>query len=174
MAYNSFGTPDGGVSGFISEPTTSRVFSIGKIEDVVGSCTLTRSGDSPVQIRLGDVVCQGDIVETSSGGKLCIRFVDGSVFGLSDSARMVLKEFAGDAASPSALFDISNGTFNFIAGEMAKAGRLDITTPFANIRGRSRTSGIGMLSLASLFFAAMEQVQAGPSETSFLDDGNIR
>ena len=49
-----------------------------------------------------------------------------------------------------------------------------MTTPFGKIRGRPRTGGIGMLSLASLFFAAMEQVHAAPSDTSFLDDGNIR
>ena len=87
---------------------------------------------------------------------------------------MVVKDFASETASPSAPFDIRNGTFTFIAGEMAKAGQVDIDTPFGNIRGRPRTGGIGMLSLASLFFAAMEQVHAAPSETSFLDDGNIR
>ena len=164
----------GGATGLVSEPATTPAFSIGKIEVVTGSCTLTRSGDSPVQIKHGDTVCQGDIIETSSGGKVCIRFIDGTVFDLSDSARMVLKEFAGDAASPSALFDISNGTFTFIAGEMAKAGQVDIDTPFGRIRGRPRSGGIGMLSLASLFFAAVEQVHAAPSDTSFLDDGNIR
>ncbi|MFZ0065929.1 MAG: Ig-like domain-containing protein, partial [Pseudolabrys sp.] len=87
---------------------------------------------------------------------------------------MVVKDFASQPASPSAQFDISNGTFTFIAGEMAKAGQVEIDTPFGRIRGRARTGGIGMLSLASLFFAAMEQVDAAPSDTSFLDDGNIR
>ena len=87
---------------------------------------------------------------------------------------MVVKDFASQTASPSATFDIRNGTFTFIAGEMAKAGQVDIDTPFGRIRGRPRTGGIGMLSLASLFFAAMEQVHAAPSDTSFLDDGNIR
>ncbi|MGA8886828.1 MAG: DUF5801 repeats-in-toxin domain-containing protein, partial [Pseudolabrys sp.] len=158
----------------VSEPATTPVFSIGKIEVVIGSCTLTRSGDSPIQIKPGDTVCQGDIIETSSGGKVCIRFIDGTVFDLSDRGRMVVKDFASQTASPSAQFDISNGTFTFIAGEMAKAGQVDIDTPFGRIRGRPRTGGIGMLSLASLFFAAMEQVHAAPSDTSFLDDGNIR
>ena len=164
----------GGATGLVSEPATTPAFSIGKIEVVTGSCTLTRSGDSPVQIKPGDTVCQGDIIETSSGGKVCIRFIDGTVFDLSDRGRMVVKDFASQTASPSAQFDISNGTFTFIAGEMAKAGQVDIDTPFGRIRGRPRTGGIGMLSLASLFFAAMEQVHAAPSDTSFLDDGNIR
>ncbi|MGA8749753.1 MAG: VCBS domain-containing protein [Pseudolabrys sp.] len=56
---------------------------------------------------------------------------------------------------------------------MAKTGRLNIDTPFASIRGRSRAGGIGTLSLASLFFAAMEEVHAKTPALSFLDDGVI-
>ncbi|MGA8920757.1 MAG: VCBS domain-containing protein, partial [Pseudolabrys sp.] len=166
-------TPDGGADGFASEPATDSAFFIGKIETVVGSCTLSRSGDSAVQIKPGDPVCEGDTIQTAAGGKVCIRFIDGTVFNLSDSARMVLREFASDVASPSAQFDVSNGTFAFIAGEMAKTGRLNIDTPFASIRGRSRAGGIGTLSLASLFFAAMEEVHAKTPALSFLDDGVI-
>ena len=166
-------TPDGGADGFASEPATDSAFFIGKIETVVGSCTLSRSSDSAVQIKPGDPVCEGDTIQTAAGGKVCIRFIDGTVFNLSDSARMVLREFAGDVASPSAQFDVSNGTFAFIAGEMAKTGRLNIDTPFASIRGRSRAGGVGTLSLASLFFAAMEEVHAKTPALSFLDDGVI-
>ncbi|MGB9043974.1 MAG: hypothetical protein WCC81_16060, partial [Pseudolabrys sp.] len=166
-------TPDGGATGSALEPADECAFFIGKIEAVVGSCTLTRACDSPVQIKSGDPVCQGDVIETAAGGKVCIRFIDGTEFNLSDRARMVLTEFAGDAASPSALFDITNGTFAFIAGEMVKAGRLGIDTPFASIRGRSRAGGIGMLSLASLFFSAIDEVQATPDELFRLDPGII-
>jgi hypothetical protein len=134
----------------VSEPATTPVFSIGKIEVVIGSCTLTRSGDSPIQIKPGDTVCQGDIIETSSGGKVCIRFIDGTVFDLSDRGRMVVKDFASQTASPSAQFDISNGTFTFIAGEMAKPARSTLTRRW-KISGPFRPGGIGMLSLASLF-----------------------
>jgi VCBS repeat-containing protein len=147
---------------------------VGKVEIVVGSSTLTRPGHDPAQIKRGDALSQGDIIETASGGKVGIRFIDGTVFSLSDKARMVVKEFSREAAAPSALFDITNGTFSFIAGAMAKVGRLDIETPFANIRGRTRSGGIGMLSLASLFFAAMEEVHASPDDGLFLDYGNIR
>ena len=94
------------------------------------------------------------------------------VFNLSDRARLAVKEFA-DGASPNALFDVSNGTFAFIAGQMAKAGRLGIETPFGKIRGRSGAGGIGMLSLVSLFFAAIENAQADQSHVSYLDDGQI-
>jgi VCBS repeat-containing protein len=165
---------DGVATGFLAKPAIAPLCAVGTVEGVVGSCSLTRPAHDPIQIKPGDAVCRGDILETAAGGKVCIRFIDGTVFDLSDSARMVVKEFTGDAGSPAALFDISNGTFAFIAGEMAKAGRIDIDTPFGRVRGRTRAGGIGMLSLASLFLAAMDEAPAGPSDTSFLDDGNIR
>ncbi len=166
--------PDGGAIGSASEPATESAFFIGEIEKVAGPCALTRSGDNPVQVKHGDPVCQGDIIETAADGKVSIRFIDGTVFNLSDRGRIVLKEFAGGGVSPSALFDVSGGTFAFIAGEMAKAGRLNIDTPFASIRSRNRVGGIGMLSLASLFFSALEDAQAKDPDVSFLDDGQIR
>ncbi|HTL63848.1 MAG TPA: VCBS domain-containing protein, partial [Pseudolabrys sp.] len=91
---------------------------------------------------------------------------------MSDSARAVVKEFGCDGAEPSALFDISRGTFAFIAGEVAKLGRLGIETPFASIRGRAQSGGIGMLSLASLFFAALDNAH-GTTTPPGLEDGII-
>ncbi|MGA9082639.1 MAG: Ig-like domain-containing protein, partial [Pseudolabrys sp.] len=86
---------------------------------------------------------------------------------------MALKEFPANGNSHAALFDITRGDFSFTAGKLAKAGHLEIATPFANIRGRSRVGGIGTLSLISLFFAAMEKVQAASPAIGYLDDGVI-
>ena len=163
--------PDGGATGSASGPASGPAFFIGKIETVTGSSTLTRPGDAPVQITAGELLFQGDIIETAAGGSVGICFTDGTTFNLSDSARMVLTEYAREEAS--ALFNITRGTFTFVAGKMAKAGRLAIDTPFANIRGRTRSGGIGMLSLASLFFAALENAHAASSDVAFLDDGAI-
>ena len=171
MSRNLDVTPEGGATGFACEPAADLF--VGRIESVVGSCTLARPGELPAELKAGDRIRQDDVIETSAGGRVGIRFLDGSVFNLSDRARMAVKEFIADGASPNALFDISNGTFAFIAGQMAKAGRLGIETPFGKIRGRSGAGGIGMLSLVSLFFAALEEVQAFESGYSYLDDGQI-
>ena len=72
-----------------------------------------------------------------------------------------------------ALFDIARGDFAFIAGEKAKTDRFEIETPFARIRGRTRVGGIGTLSLISLFFATMKELQAAPSDAASTDDGII-
>ena len=171
MSRNLDVTPDGGATGLVCGPPSSLF--VGRIETVVGSCTLVRPGELPAEIKAGDRICQDDVIETSAGGRVGIRFLDGSVFNLSDRARMAVKEFVADGAAPNALFDISNGTFAFIAGEMAKAGRLGVETPFGKIRGRTGAGGIGMLSLVSLFFAAIENTQAEDSNVAHLDDGQI-
>jgi len=139
----------------VSEPATTPAFSIGKIEVVTGSCTLTRSGDSPVQIKHGDTVCQGDIIETSSGGKVCIRFIDGTVFDLSDRGRMVVKDFASQPASPSAQFDISNGTFTFIAGNVAHTGDMKIDTPLGTIGIRGTAPRVEITEDGSVKFSTL-------------------
>ena len=156
-------TPDGSPSGLVSELAGDLAPVLGRIETLVGSCTVSRSGASPAQLSIGDLVGQSDVIETSAGGRLSIRFADGTAFTLSDNARMAVNDYAGDKTS--ALFDISRGTFTFIAGKMAEAGRLCIQTPFASIRARRNGGGMGMLSLVSLFFAAFEEAHAGPSDS---------
>ncbi len=129
---------------------------------MIGIATVTRAGGVFLELKAGDPVFQGDVIETTADGRVSIRFIDDTVFDLSNSARMTLTEFPDGGTSRPALLDVARGDFAFIAGEMAKAGRLEIDTPVANIRGRTRVGGIGTLSLVSLFFAVMEKVQAAP------------
>ena len=68
---------------------------------------------------------------------------------------------------------MTRGTFAFVAGEIAKAGRLGIDTPVATMRGRTQTGGFGMLSMAALYFAIMDDAQAGSSNAALFDDGII-
>jgi VCBS repeat-containing protein len=154
--------PDGEVAGFGAKPTAGRVLVIGQIVTVAGLCALTHPGRDPFQAKPGDPLCPGDTIETGADGKVGIRFVDGTAFNLTDNARAVVKKFErGD--SPSALLDISRGTFAFVAGDMARSGQLRVDTPFASIRGRGDAGAIGMLSLASLFLVAIDHAQALPN-----------
>lgn len=164
-------TLDGGATGSVSEPASASAFYIGTVETLIGSCTISRSGGAPVQTAAGDPLFQGDIIETAAGGRVCVRFIDGTVFNLSDNARMLLKGFGGDGTS--APVDVTRGTFSFVAGEMANAGRFSIETPFGRVRPRGRAGGIGMLSLVSLFFTAFHEAHGATSNVAFLDDGAI-
>jgi len=134
---------------------------IGQIETTIGSVIVLR-GDAAVQINVADAVCRGDVIETGADSAARIAFSDGTVLELSADARLVLNEFVCEPnrTSNSALFSLIRGAFAFIAGELAKAGRFRIETPFASNRTRSEGSGIGILSLAALAFSETNEAQA--------------
>src|SRR5216684_297546 len=148
---------------------------IGHIQTRIGCGTLRRASGIAVQVVVGDPVCQGDVIETAADGRIGIRFIDGTVFNLFNSTRVVLNEFVCDSngTSHSALFGVTRGTFAFIAGEVAKSGCLRIDTPVGSIRGRAHTGWIGMLSLVALTFSILKEVQAADSNVTFLDDDSI-
>jgi VCBS repeat-containing protein len=148
---------------------------IGNIQTALGCGTLTRANGVAVQVVVGDPVYQGDVIETAAHGLIGIRFIDGTAFNLSHSARAVLNEFVCDSNGTlhSALFGVTTGTFAFIAGRVAQSGSLRIDTPVGSIRGRAYAGGFGMLSLAALTFSMMKEVQAADPNATFLDDDSI-
>ncbi len=148
---------------------------IGNIQTAIGRGTLTRASGIAVQVMVGDPVCQGDVIETAADGRIGIRFIDGTVFNLSRSTRVVLDEFVCDSngTSHSARFWVTRGIFAFIAGQVAKTGCLRVDTPVGSIRGRAHAGGVGMLSLVALTFSMMKEVQAADPNVTFLDDDSI-
>ena len=85
---------------------------IGHILTAIGSGTLTLTGGGvAVQVKVGDPVCQGDVIETAADGRVGIRFIDDTAFNLSSSARMVVDEFVYDSngTSDSAQFGVTAG-----------------------------------------------------------------
>ncbi len=88
-----------------------------------------------VALNVGDTVRKGDVVQTSGSSTVIIVFTDGSTFSLSANARMVLNEFvyAPNGADNSAAINLVQGTFSFIAGQVAKTGDMRVETPVATI-----------------------------------------
>lgn len=111
---------------------------IGHVTKLVGSATAIRNGVSVI-LNNGDNVEKGDVVSTGGDSTLGITFIDGTVFGLSSNARMVLNEMVYDpnGSSNSSLLSLVAGTITFVAGETAKHGDMKIDTPVATmgIRG---------------------------------------
>jgi hypothetical protein len=68
---------------------------IGRVEKVTGTAIAIRNG-VPVTLNVGDLVYQGDVIQTRSGSSLGIGFIDGTAFNLSANARMVLNEMIYD------------------------------------------------------------------------------
>jgi fibronectin-binding autotransporter adhesin len=111
---------------------------IGHVTKLTGSATATRNGVSVI-LNNGDNVEKGDVVATGSDSTLGITFIDGTVFGLSHNARMVLNEMVYDpnGSNNSSLMSLVAGTISFVAGETAKHGDMKVDTPVATmgIRG---------------------------------------
>ncbi|MCK1741017.1 VCBS domain-containing protein [Bradyrhizobium sp. 139] len=111
---------------------------IGHVTKLSGSATAVRNGVSVI-LNNGDNVEKGDVVSTGGDSTLGITFIDGTVFGLSSNARMVLNEMVYDpnGSSNSSLLSLVAGTITFVAGETAKHGDMKIDTPVATmgIRG---------------------------------------
>jgi VCBS repeat-containing protein len=120
-----------------AQPATSQAV-IGRVDALTGSCTVVRNGVS-VALNLGDLVRKGDVVQTSGSSSVSIVLVDGSTFSLSPNARMVLNDFVYDAnaSNNSAVINLVQGTFGFVAGQVAKTGDMRVETPVATmgIRG---------------------------------------
>ncbi|MGA2057048.1 MAG: hypothetical protein ABSG88_17260, partial [Bradyrhizobium sp.] len=111
---------------------------IGHVTKLTGTATAIRNGVSII-LNNGDNVEKGDVVASGSDSTVGITFIDGTVFGLSSNARMVLNEMVYDpnGSNNSSLLSLVAGTITFVAGETAKHGDMKIDTPVATmgIRG---------------------------------------
>lgn len=119
---------------------------IGTVSKLTGSATAIRNGVS-VMLNVGDAVQKGDVVQAGADSSLNLTFMDGTVFGLSANARMVLNEMVYDpqGSANSSLLSLIQGTITFVAGETAKNGDMRVDTPVATmgIRGTAVLVEIG-------------------------------
>ncbi|MDA7949432.1 MAG: FecR domain-containing protein, partial [Hyphomicrobiaceae bacterium] len=120
--------------------------SIGKVQTLEGGATVVRANGVTETLKVGDPVFQGDVVMTGPGAKLGISFLDGTLFSLSNNARMVLNKlvYEPNGSDNSMLFNLVEGTFVFAAGKIAPTGDMKVQTPVATmgIRGTTPTVDI--------------------------------
>ena len=118
---------------------------IGHVTKLAGTATCLRNGVAII-LNNGDNVEKGDVVQTGSNSTLGITFIDGTVFGLLSTSRMVLNEMVYDpnGSNNSSLLSLVAGTITFVAGETAKHGDMKVDTPVATmgIRGTAVLSEI--------------------------------
>ena len=111
---------------------------VGHVTKLTGSATAIRNGVSII-LNQGDNIDKGDVLQSGADSTLGVTFVDGTVFGLSSNARMVVNEMVYDpnGSNNSSLLSLVAGTISFVAGETAKHGDMKVDTPVATmgIRG---------------------------------------
>jgi hypothetical protein len=146
---------------------------IGKVVSATGSVTIERASAVVVQAniageagrtKVGDLVYQGDVVKTGADGRLGINFTDGSSFNLSSNARMALNDFVYDpnGKSNSTLFNLTKGTFTFVAGNVAKTGEMKVDTPVATLGIRGTTPRVEISDDGSVKFSTL--IEEGKSK----------
>jgi hypothetical protein len=114
------------------------------------------AGES-IQTKIGDPVYLGDVVRTGADGRVGINFVDGTSFNLSSNARMTLDEYVYDPGgkSNSTIFNLTRGTFVFVAGQVAKTGNMRIETPVATMGVRGTTPHVEISDDGSTRFSTL-------------------
>jgi hypothetical protein len=148
---------------------------IGKIVVATGSVTIERASAVVVQAstasqagqaKVGDLVYQGDVVATGADGRVGINFTDGTSFNLSSNARMALNEFVYDpnGKSNSTLFNLTKGTFTFVAGKVAKTGDMKIDTPVATMGVRGTTPHVEISDDGTVKFSTL--IEDGKSKST--------
>jgi len=118
------------------------------------------------QTKVGDLVYLGDVVQTGADGRLGINFADGSSFNLSSNARMALNEFVYDpnGKSNSTMFNLTRGTFTFVAGNIAKSGDMKVDTPVATMGIRGTTPRVEISDDGTVKFSTL--IEDGKSKLS--------
>ncbi len=147
----SLTSPEGAsLSGRVVEAMTARVLyaqadqiasavpAVGNVAKISGTAVVTRNG-VPVELKQGDRLLKGDVVQTGAETTIGISFVDGTALGLASNARIVLDEMIYDpnGSSNSSLLSLIQGTITLVAGHTAKYGNMRVETPVATmgIRG---------------------------------------
>ena len=112
---------------------------IGHCDRLLGRVTVQHANGAVDEIKQGDAVLQGDVIQTSDGASITFSLVDGTAFNMGADARMVLSELIYDpnSSSNSATISLLKGAFTFVAGQVAHTGDMKVDTPVAvmGIRG---------------------------------------
>jgi len=135
--------------------TAAGTVHIEHVTAVVVQANLPTSGAGDAKV--GDLVYRGDMIETGKDGALGITFVDGSSFNVSRDARMEVNEFVYDPSSNSnsTLISLTKGTFDFIAGKIAKTGDMKVDTPVGVVGIRGTAPRIEIFGDGSVKFTTM-------------------
>jgi len=129
---------------------------IGTVDKVSGNVTVMRNG-ATVTLAVGERILKSDVVQTGSGSTVAIVLIDGTLLNLGEGTRMAMNEFNFDPNSTanSSLLSLVQGSFAFVAGQVAATGGLNIETPVATM-GIRGTAGGGVCGGSTCSFAGEE------------------
>jgi len=110
---------------------------IGEITLVIGSATIDRHGKVTSAVRGGKVQA-GDVLRTTEGGHVHVKFIDGALVSVRPESRLQIVAYTYVAERPSesaVKFSLELGSVRAISGRAAEAAkeRFRLNTPFVAI-----------------------------------------
>jgi FecR-like protein len=120
---------------------------IGTATAVNPSTEATPPGGSTTTLTVGARVLHKEHIHTSPTGSVQLLFLDKSTLNIAPNTNLVIDEFVYDPASNSGhmLTKLTQGTLQYIGGQLSHQGAVTITTPAATIgiRGATGTFSYG-------------------------------
>lgn len=98
--------------------------SIGNVDEISGRAWAVRSG-TRLQLRHGDPVLPGDVLETGPDGALCVKLADQTAFSMTENGRIVLGDFVRDPATRAGKVALS-----VVEGVLSVANQLTVVPSF--------------------------------------------
>ena len=122
--------------------------SIGKIETLQGTVTVTRVDGTIDSLNVGDDVFQGDVIQSDADSGVGIVLADNTTFSMAENGNMTLDEMVYDSSTQEGniAFSVAEGVFTFVSGEIAKTDpdAMTLSTPVATIGIRGTQIGINI------------------------------
>lgn len=119
---------------------------IGKVETLEGQVSVIRADGTRVELKAGDPVYQGDVLQTGDGGAAGLVFIDNTVFSMGENGSMSLDQMVFDASNNEGnlAFTIGKGIFTFVSGQIAKTDpdAMVLNSPVGTIGIRGTDGGI--------------------------------
>src|SRR6201984_3570142 len=101
-------------------------------------------GASAITLTVGSRVVHKERIHTSPTGSIQLLFLDKSTLNIAPNTSLVIDEFVYDPASNSGhvLPKLTQGTLQYIGGQLSHQGWVTITTPAAAVGIRGGTGNI--------------------------------
>ena len=116
---------------------------VGQVETLKGDATVIRVDGTQKALSVGSPIYEGDRIETAGDGNVGMVFLDGSKFSLAENGEMRVDALVYNpgAGSGTAMFNVTEGFFAFVSGEIAKSAddAMTVETPVATIGIRGTT-----------------------------------
>ncbi|MGH7092195.1 MAG: FecR family protein [Stellaceae bacterium] len=108
----------------------------GQVLTFNGNC-FAETGGQRAQLKMGDTVHVGDVIDVPDGAKLKLRMVDGSVLALGSGTHMTIKAYSASGGKRDAQVQIDTGLIRSVVAKMTQPSSFEVDTATGVAAARS-------------------------------------